>query len=314
MNVPPDVVPPALVCPTNLLVGVYAWQTSRPVQFDATATDDLDPTPVVTCEPPSGATFALGQTRVICAAQDASSNVTQCSFTVTVEAREDHTPPSLSCSPVWAFALGGAAPTVEFTPTVTDDLDLAPAVVCEPPSGSVFPIGSTLVTCVARDLASNTAECSFAVQVSPVWVGWPRLWWVRFWEEGTGTNALLRFEEAWDPGLSGPSPLPYLTLRGPFPVWPDSWGAWPGLLVPFGDVPAIAAFYGVWLAAWTGLLWPQVQARPLVWGLTLLVALAQVAWHVRLIADRSRDGCFRAFRANHWLGFTVFAGTALSLG
>ena len=80
------------------------------------------------------------------------------------------------------------------------------------------------------------------------------------------------------------------------------------------DVPAIAAFYGVWLAAWTGLLWPQVQARPLVWGLTLLVALAQVAWHVRLIADRSRDGCFRAFRANHWLGFTVFAGTALSLG
>jgi len=80
------------------------------------------------------------------------------------------------------------------------------------------------------------------------------------------------------------------------------------------DVPAIAAFYGVWLAAWTGLLWPQVQARPLVWGLTLLVALCQVVWHVRLIADRSREGCFRAFRANHWLGFTVFAGTALALG
>jgi 4-hydroxybenzoate polyprenyltransferase len=80
------------------------------------------------------------------------------------------------------------------------------------------------------------------------------------------------------------------------------------------DVPAIAAFYGVWLAAWTGLLWSAVQARPLVWALTLLVALAQVVWHVRLIADRSREGCFRAFRANHWLGFTVFAGTALLLG
>ena len=79
------------------------------------------------------------------------------------------------------------------------------------------------------------------------------------------------------------------------------------------DVPAIAAFYGVWLAAWTALLWPLVQARPWVWGLTLLVALAQVGWHVRLIADRSREGCFRAFRTNHWLGFTVFAGTALVL-
>ncbi len=79
------------------------------------------------------------------------------------------------------------------------------------------------------------------------------------------------------------------------------------------DVPAIAAFYLVWLAAWTALIGSQVQARPLVWGLTLLVALVQVGWHVRLIVDRSRDGCFRAFRTNHWLGFTVFAGTALVL-
>ena len=28
------------------------------------------------------------------------------------------------------------------------------------------------------------------------------------------------------------------------------------------------------------------------------------------IRTRSRDGCFRAFRLNHWLGFGVFAGTA----
>jgi 4-hydroxybenzoate polyprenyltransferase len=38
------------------------------------------------------------------------------------------------------------------------------------------------------------------------------------------------------------------------------------------------------------------------------VAAAQAAWHFRLISDRSRDGCFKAFRANHWLGFAVFAG------
>jgi len=30
-----------------------------------------------------------------------------------------------------------------------------------------------------------------------------------------------------------------------------------------------------------------------------------------LIRDRSREGCFRAFRLNHWLGATVFAGVAL---
>ena len=31
-------------------------------------------------------------------------------------------------------------------------------------------------------------------------------------------------------------------------------------------------------------------------------------WHFSLIRHRSRDGCFRAFRLNHWLGFAVFAG------
>ena len=34
-------------------------------------------------------------------------------------------------------------------------------------------------------------------------------------------------------------------------------------------------------------------------------------WHFRLIRDRSREGCFKAFRLNHWLGFTVFAGVAV---
>jgi 4-hydroxybenzoate polyprenyltransferase len=40
--------------------------------------------------------------------------------------------------------------------------------------------------------------------------------------------------------------------------------------------------------------------------------LAQVVWHFSLIRTRSRDGCFTAFRQNHWLGFAVFAGVAAS--
>ncbi|QBM26620.1 4-hydroxybenzoate octaprenyltransferase [Hydrogenophaga pseudoflava] len=77
------------------------------------------------------------------------------------------------------------------------------------------------------------------------------------------------------------------------------------------DVPAITAFYLVFLGIWTAVLWGQVNL--LVWGAMLLVALAQVAWHWRLIKDRTRDGCFKAFRLNHWLGFTVFAGVVLGL-
>ena len=77
------------------------------------------------------------------------------------------------------------------------------------------------------------------------------------------------------------------------------------------DVPAVTAFYLVFLGVWTAVLWGQVNL--LVWGAMLLVALAQVAWHFRLIKDRTRDGCFKAFRLNHWLGFTVFVGVVLGL-
>jgi 4-hydroxybenzoate polyprenyltransferase len=42
-------------------------------------------------------------------------------------------------------------------------------------------------------------------------------------------------------------------------------------------------------------------------------ALAQVAWHWTLIRGRTREGCFKAFRLNHWVGFAVFAGTAVDL-
>jgi 4-hydroxybenzoate polyprenyltransferase len=77
------------------------------------------------------------------------------------------------------------------------------------------------------------------------------------------------------------------------------------------DVPAVAAFYLVFLAVWTAALWAVVNAW--VWGAMLVVALAQVVWHFQLIKRRSRNGCFKAFRLNHWLGFTVFLGVVLSL-
>ena len=77
------------------------------------------------------------------------------------------------------------------------------------------------------------------------------------------------------------------------------------------DVAAVAAFYALHLAgwaaigAWIGLAWPYFAG---------LAAAAGVAlWHLSLIRDRSRAGCFKAFRLNHWLGFTVFAGVALAL-
>jgi 4-hydroxybenzoate polyprenyltransferase len=76
------------------------------------------------------------------------------------------------------------------------------------------------------------------------------------------------------------------------------------------DVPAIMGFYVAYLAIWAWLL-DASQQGPGFW-LVWSVSAAQVVWHYSLIRQRSREGCFKAFRLNHWLGFSVFAGVVLS--
>jgi 4-hydroxybenzoate polyprenyltransferase len=77
------------------------------------------------------------------------------------------------------------------------------------------------------------------------------------------------------------------------------------------DVVGVMGFYAAYLAIW-GLVG---FARGLGWvfALGILAATAQALWHWTLIRTRSRDGCFRAFRLNHWVGLAVFAGVALDL-
>ena len=75
------------------------------------------------------------------------------------------------------------------------------------------------------------------------------------------------------------------------------------------DISAIMAFYAVYLCGWYGLLAPAQLSWH--WSLALCLAGLQAVWHFLLILDRSREGCFKAFRLNHWLGATVFAGLAV---
>ena len=76
------------------------------------------------------------------------------------------------------------------------------------------------------------------------------------------------------------------------------------------DVMAIMAFYGVYIVGWYLLL--VSQGLGWYWGLALVLAALQAVWHYFLIRHRTREGCFKAFRLNHWLGATVFVGIAVS--
>lgn len=75
------------------------------------------------------------------------------------------------------------------------------------------------------------------------------------------------------------------------------------------DVAVIMACYAATLGVWCAVMAGRIPAAMIL--ATLLAAGAQAAWHYTLIRGRSREGCFKAFRLNHWFGFAVFAGTAL---
>src|SRR5213593_1466020 len=64
---------------------------------------------------------------------------------------------------VTATSLLGAI--VRFNVSATDNVDPSPTVRCTPPSGSIFRIGVTTVTCTATDAAGNVGSGSFLVTV-----------------------------------------------------------------------------------------------------------------------------------------------------
>ena len=76
------------------------------------------------------------------------------------------------------------------------------------------------------------------------------------------------------------------------------------------DVIGVMTFYALMLAilVWVGLL--ARLGAPYYAGLG--VAAAMMGYHWFLIRGRSRDGCFRAFMHNNWVGAAIFAGTVLS--
>ena len=76
------------------------------------------------------------------------------------------------------------------------------------------------------------------------------------------------------------------------------------------DVAAVMLFYLIYMLFW---LFAVMDTAPIaIVSIVILVAGGQIVWHWRLIRSRSREGCFTAFRQNHWLGLTWFAGLAIA--
>jgi lysophospholipase L1-like esterase len=118
-------------------------------------------------------------------------------------------PPALAIScpgPVTAQSPDGNAATVSFSAPTTVNGTGGVSVTCTPTSGSQFQVGTTPVSCTARDSAApaQTANCTFNVVVE----GPPRLQYTNFMTFGDSLTA----------GVISPAPfLLTLDLPGSYP-------------------------------------------------------------------------------------------------
>jgi von Willebrand factor type A domain/HYR domain len=70
----------------------------------------------------------------------------------------DITPPVVTVNDRTVEATSPAGAVINYVATAVDNVDGPLTPTCNPPSGSLFPIGSTLVTCTATDAAGNTGS------------------------------------------------------------------------------------------------------------------------------------------------------------
>ncbi|XP_071959784.1 hyalin-like [Antedon mediterranea] len=158
-----DIGSPIVTCPGTIEEDLVNDRTTV-TWNDPSVTDNVDTRISATCTPPSGSSFNIGSTNVVCSARDTAGNRGSCIFTVTVN---DVDAPTLTCPRnIEENSSTDQAIVTWNDPSVTDNVDTCLSATCTPPSGSSFNIGSTDVTCSATDSAGYTGSCVFTVTVN----------------------------------------------------------------------------------------------------------------------------------------------------
>ena len=157
--------PPAVV--TNYICGDVFTPTSYPI-IVSNSCPNVSFT--VNCNPPIGTPLGLGAHPINCVVVANGVVVGQCAFTIVVI--KDVTPPTIICPTnmlvrTCPTAAGGCSEVVNYLPPIATDNSGQVTVFCNPPSGSTFPCGNTVVTCTAIDRCQNTAACTFVISVQP---------------------------------------------------------------------------------------------------------------------------------------------------
>ncbi|HYC86744.1 MAG TPA: HYR domain-containing protein [Chryseosolibacter sp.] len=162
-----DATPPSIAeCPSAITVSAGAQCTAMVTWTPPSASDNCDQPVAISGTHAPGDEFPVGITTVTYTATDSAGNVSQCSFTITVE--ENSPPQFAGCpSPITLNADEDCFAAATWTPPIaSDNCDSPVNVTSTHNPGDEFPVGTTTVKYIATDSAGNVAECSFGVTVN----------------------------------------------------------------------------------------------------------------------------------------------------
>jgi len=157
---------PQVTCPAEITATPPPNQCSLPASYAVpTATDNCTSSVVVSCSPPSGSTFTVGNTPVTCTATDDATNQSQCQFNVHVQ---ETTPPTITCpaNVTVSASQDSCSASPPIAAPIASDTCGPTTITCTPTPGGSFPVGESTVTCTATDPSQNTAQCTFNVDVN----------------------------------------------------------------------------------------------------------------------------------------------------
>jgi gliding motility-associated-like protein len=127
-----------------------------------TATDNCDPSPLITQNPAAGSPFINGMTVVIIV-KDASNNESECSFEINTSV--DVTKPTITCIGNQTLVPTVLLPDYRDKVVVSDNCDSNPTIVQIPAPGATVTNGMN-VQMKVMDKSGNESSCSFVINTS----------------------------------------------------------------------------------------------------------------------------------------------------
>jgi hypothetical protein len=198
-----DATPPVFVPGADVSVEADTTGGANVAFTAPTATDFGQPVDV-SCTafvPPqlveSGDFFPIGTTTVTCTAIDGSGNIATDAFDITVV---DSTAPVITVpADITATADNASGAVVDYAVTAIDTADLNPVIDCNPPSGSVFPMGTSTVNCTATDASGNSSADAFDITVE-----FGEDFGIISKKKSVNSGAVAQFTWAWVDSLGNP--------------------------------------------------------------------------------------------------------------